>query len=68
MTDHEPTAEDMAVELYNVTDDGVDTPHRSMMEIFAAYQIDLRICPSCDRAGGQHAGACDVDPGWVNRT
>jgi hypothetical protein len=61
-------AESLAVELYNLTELGADLPHAAVMTIFAAHHIDLRVCPSCDRAGGQHAEACDVDPGWAART
>lgn len=59
--DDDPT--DLAVELYNLSELDADIPHAAMMRVFQGWALDLRICPQCDRAGGQHAAECGVaDP------
>jgi len=63
----ESSAEDLAVEIHNLTDDGDAIPKAAFLRVVAAYVPDLRVCVSCDRAGGQHAAACDNDPKWVCR-
>lgn len=60
--------EDFAVALHNVTVNGDAIPKEAFAREAAAYGIDLRVCASCDMAGGQHARACDVDPQWADRT
>ena len=57
-----------AVALHNVTVNGDAIPKEAFAREVAAYNIDLRVCSSCDMAGGQHARACDVDPQWADRT
>ena len=56
------SAHDLAVEIYNLTELDADIPKAAFIRIVSAYGIDLDICPSCDRAGGQHANACDISP------
>lgn len=58
MSDKEPT--DLAVEIFNLTDLNADIPHAALMGVFALWQLDLRICQECGRAGGQHVGQCFV--------
>ena len=57
------TARDLAVEIHNLTELGVDIPKGAFLNIVQElWGIDLDICQSCDRAGGQHAQGCDIAP------
>jgi len=58
---------DMAVEIHNTTELDAAIPKEAFATIVAAYVDDIHICPSCDRAGRQHAGSCDLEPHWTEQ-